>query len=102
MTAKYHPLASDYQTVVNWLTGQGLKIPHQDPNHIAIFATGTVNQIQRVLQVSFARVTSKNVESSRTESQAPYGNVLCIAFTVDSEMPQCRNCGMYDNSEFRV
>ena len=57
MSAKYHPTATDYQTVVDWLTGQGFKIVHQDSNHLAVFANGSVNQIQWALRANFARVS---------------------------------------------
>jgi kumamolisin len=57
ITAKYSPHASDYQAVADWLTGQGLAITRRDPSRIAVFARGSVAQVEKALQVPFARVT---------------------------------------------
>ncbi len=57
MSAKYYPLAADYQNVVNWLTSQGLTINKTDPNHLGIFVSGRVSQVQQILQVDFGRVS---------------------------------------------
>lgn len=59
MAAKYYPLAGDYQNVVAWLEGQGLKITKTDPAHLGIFVSGTVAQIQQSLQVGFSRVSAQ-------------------------------------------
>jgi kumamolisin len=58
MAERYQPTAPDYQRVADWITGEGLSITRRDPNHMALFASGTVSQIGQALQVSFARVTS--------------------------------------------
>lgn len=57
MTEKYDPTAADEQAVVDWLRNQGLAISRRDKNHLAIFVRGTVGQIERALQVKFARVS---------------------------------------------
>jgi uncharacterized repeat protein (TIGR03803 family) len=62
MVAKYQPLAADYQAVLEWLTGRGFRITRADASQMAIFARATVNQIQEVLGVKFARVISGNEE----------------------------------------
>jgi kumamolisin len=62
MMDKYQPLAADYQTVLDWLTSRGFRITRADANHMAIFARATVNQIQEVLGVKFARVIQGNQE----------------------------------------
>ena len=62
MAAKYEPLPSDYQAVVDWLTGEGLTITRRDAHHMAVFACGTVSQIGQAMQVNFARVTSEGRE----------------------------------------
>ena len=62
MVTKYQPLAADYQSVVDWLTGQGFKITDRDKNHLAVFVRGTVGQIQQALQVKFGRVQMENQE----------------------------------------
>jgi hypothetical protein len=46
MEDKYNPTASDYDTVSHWLTSEGFSIVRQDDNHLAVFAQGTVAQIQ--------------------------------------------------------
>jgi hypothetical protein len=58
MAAKYFPLTADYEGVVAWLTAQGLTITHEDPSHLSVFVRGTVNHIQNVFQMNFARVAS--------------------------------------------
>ena len=62
MMDKYQPLAADYQTVLNWLTDREFRITRADANHMAIFASATVNQIQEVLGVKFERVAHGNHE----------------------------------------
>src|SRR5437588_7687193 len=60
MLQKYYPLEADYQAVTGWLTGQGFTITKTDPNHLSIFAFGTVRQVQHVMQVNFGRVSVAN------------------------------------------
>lgn len=63
MAARYYPLNSDYQAVASWLRGQGLDITMSDsPSNIGIFASGTVSQVSRALQVSFAKVSLEGTE----------------------------------------
>ncbi|MCE0523210.1 MAG: IPTL-CTERM sorting domain-containing protein [Methylacidiphilales bacterium] len=57
MEARYDPLPSDSQAVADWLTSQGFVITRQSPDHLAVFARGTVSQIQQAMQVQFARVS---------------------------------------------
>jgi kumamolisin len=45
--------------VSHWLTSEGFSIVRQDDNHLAVFAQGTVAQIQAAFQTTFARVTSE-------------------------------------------
>ncbi len=62
VAAKYDPVATDYAMVSQWLTNQGFTITHQDTSHLAVFAQGTVSQIQAAFQTSFARVAYEGVE----------------------------------------
>ncbi|MDB4793619.1 protease pro-enzyme activation domain-containing protein, partial [Methylacidiphilales bacterium] len=75
MAARYDPTASDYQAVTDWMTSQGFKVIRQDPNHLAVFATGKVSQIGQALQVNFARVTleGKEYTSAITPPGIPAG-----------------------------
>jgi kumamolisin len=57
MAAKYEPSAADYQSVVDWLKGEGFTITRQDPHHLAVFARGKISQVAKALQVTFARVS---------------------------------------------
>ena len=66
MLQKYYPLEADYKTVIDWLAGQGFTITKTDPNHLGVFVSGTVGQVQQALQVNFGRVTVAN----RTYSSA--------------------------------
>ncbi len=62
MAAKYEPLPSDYQAVVEWVTGNGLTIARRDSHHMSVFVRGTVAQIGKAMQVNFARVTVEGRE----------------------------------------
>src|SRR5438874_5562148 len=60
MLQKYYPLESDYQSVINWLTSQGFTIIKTDPNHLGVFASGTVRQLRLSMQLRFGRVSVAN------------------------------------------
>jgi kumamolisin len=60
MAAKYYPLDADYQSVVDWLTSEGFTIVKTDPNHLGVFVSGTVGQVQQALQVNFGKVSVGN------------------------------------------
>lgn len=62
MAERYFPTQADYQAVAAWVAGQGFKITRQDDNHLAIFASGSVDAIQKALRVNFARVSLEGVE----------------------------------------
>jgi hypothetical protein len=64
MADKYHPLAGDYASVVAWLKGEGLTIIGEDPSHLAIFGRGTVDQVGRAFQATFARVSFAGRETT--------------------------------------
>lgn len=62
MAARYFPTKDDYQAVAAWVTGQGFKITRQDDNHLAIFASSSVDTIQKAMRVNFARVSLEGTE----------------------------------------
>ena len=64
MEEKYFPAAGDYKKVTDWLKSQGLAVTRTDDNHLAVFASGTVDLVGRVFKVSFARVAVDGVEYS--------------------------------------
>jgi kumamolisin len=91
MTAKYHPLQSDYQATMDWLTGQGFTISRQDPNHLAVFARGKVSLIQKALQVTFARVSLGGAEytSAVTAPSIP-ANLAPLLVGINGLQPHIR------------
>jgi kumamolisin len=62
MASRYNPSATDEQKVAGWLTTHGFTIMRRDANHLAVFAKGSVSQIQQALQINFARVTVEGTE----------------------------------------
>jgi uncharacterized repeat protein (TIGR03803 family) len=64
MAAKYDPLESDYQKVVDWLTSQGFEITRQSKSHLAVFARGKIGHISSAFHTNFARVTFEGGEYS--------------------------------------
>jgi kumamolisin len=60
MLEKYYPAEADYKTVLDWLGEQGFTITKTDPNHLGVFVSGTVGQIQQALQVSFGQLLRAN------------------------------------------
>ena len=62
MAAKYLPTAAEYTQVATWLTTQGYTITHRQGTRIAVFARGTVAQIQSGMHVTFARVSNGSAE----------------------------------------
>lgn len=62
MAANYHPLPTNAKAVSGWLVRNGFTITKTDPQNLAIFAQGTVEQIQKVMGVEFARVEFENQE----------------------------------------
>ena len=73
MLQKYYPLGADYKSVIDWLTGEGFTITKTDPNHLGVFVSGTVDQVQQGLQVKFGRVTvaNKTYSSALTAPSVP-------------------------------
>jgi kumamolisin len=73
MVEKYEPLAADYQATEDWLKSEGFTIVRRSSHHLAIFASGNVDQIAQSLQVNFARVTleGKEYTSALTAPSVP-------------------------------
>ena len=67
------PLQADYEAVKNWLISEGFTITHTDPNRLAVFAKGTVAQIQTSLQVEMLNVTvnGKDFRAARSQPSLP-------------------------------
>ena len=62
MQARYFPLAADHDRVVRWLESEGLAVTRTDANHLAVFARGSVAEVARVFQTTFARVAADGAE----------------------------------------
>jgi kumamolisin len=91
MDAKYEPLATDYQKVVDWLTAQGFTIVRDDPHHLAVFAQGTVSQIRSALQVTFGRVSLEGTEFTSAISAPVIDSTLApLLVGINGLQPQIR------------
>ncbi|MGA3171493.1 MAG: choice-of-anchor tandem repeat NxxGxxAF-containing protein [Chthoniobacteraceae bacterium] len=64
MATRYEPLAANYDAVAAWLANEGLTVARRDPHHVAVFARGSISQIQQALGVTFARVAFEGKEYS--------------------------------------
>jgi kumamolisin len=62
MEAKYLPLAGDYQRTFSWLHGMGITPTLVDKNHTNVFATGSVSNLSKAFDVTFARVANADGE----------------------------------------
>ncbi len=88
LAAKYEPLATDYQMVVDWLTGRGFTIVRQNSPPRAIFVQGSVSQIAQALKVNFARVTLRGKEytSAVTAPSVP-ANIAALLVGINGLQP---------------
>ena len=57
MERDYFPVATDYEAVRAWLVREGFTITGTDADRLAVFARGTIGQIQQSLQVQMGKVT---------------------------------------------
>lgn len=64
LIADHMPSEAEWQSVADWAKGQGLRILQEDPAHLTVFASGTVQQVQTALQVRFARVVDGDLNES--------------------------------------
>jgi hypothetical protein len=73
MEAKYDPSPTDVKAISDWLTSQGFALTRHDTNPLALFARGTVDQIQKAMGVSFAKVSyeGKTYTSATTAPSVP-------------------------------
>jgi len=62
MQAKYDPLPADEKAMAGWLTGQGFSITRRSADRLAVFASGSVAQIQKAMQVNFGKVSHEGKE----------------------------------------
>jgi kumamolisin len=61
MESEYLPLPGDYNAVRAWLVGQGFSVTRDDARRLAIFARGTVAQVQASFAVNMQSVTVDGV-----------------------------------------
>lgn len=57
MVTRYYPLESDYKSVLDWLSEEGITVTKTDPTRLGIFASGTLRQVQQAFRVTFVRVS---------------------------------------------
>lgn len=62
LAATYLPTAADYEAIVAWLGSQRLEVTQTDPNRMAVFARGSVEQVRDAFAVTFARVATADGE----------------------------------------
>ncbi len=67
----YLPLQSEYDAVVQWLTGQGFVITRHDPSRLVVYAQGTLAQVRTSLQVHFVTVTANGGQTYHAADTAP-------------------------------
>jgi kumamolisin len=61
LTRQYGAPPDDRKALVKWLRAQGFKIEHSSRDGTSVYARGTVEQIERSLQVKMVRVTKDGV-----------------------------------------
>ena len=64
MTAKYFPIEADYRTISDWITSEGFSITRQSANRLTLFASGSVSQVAKSLQTTFARVAADGEDAA--------------------------------------
>jgi kumamolisin len=91
MEAKYDPLPSDAKAVADWLTSRGFIITRQGGNHLAIFARGTVGQVEQAMQIHFAKVSyeGKSYTSTVTPPSLP-ANLSAAVLGINGLQPHIR------------
>lgn len=62
LEARYLPLERDYAAVVEWLTAQGFQAAGEDGGRLAVFARGSVAQLQQSFAIEFASVPVDGAE----------------------------------------
>ncbi len=62
LKAKYFPLQSDYDAVAAWLKGEGFTVDEIGDTHLAVFAHGTVAQVQASFEMDMALITAKGAD----------------------------------------
>ncbi len=91
MEARFAPSAADYQSVVDWLTGQGFTITRRDAGRLAVFARGNVGKIAQALQITFARVALEGQEyTSATSAPIVPGSVAPLLVGINGLQPHLR------------
>ncbi len=62
MERLYLPLPADYEAVTQWLKSEGFAITRHDDSYLGVYASGSVAQVQKSLQVNMVRVTVDGVD----------------------------------------
>ncbi len=62
MKEKYFPLQSDYDTVAAWLKGEGFTVDEISDARLAVFAHGTVAQVQKSFGVTMGLITADGAD----------------------------------------
>jgi kumamolisin len=93
MQADYDPTTASYQSVITWLTSEGFTVVHPDNSHLAVFATGTISQIEKAFGVSFAMVHAYGFDypSAINEPSVPaslYSAILGVNHLQTFRMPR--------------
>ena len=90
----YLPTADEYAAVVQGVKNLGLTLGKADPNRLAVFATGTVTQLQKAFGVSFARVTDADGIEFTSATTAPTlpDEIATRVIGVDGLQPHLHPC----------
>lgn len=65
---KYLPTQTHYDTVLNWLVKQGMKIDATSSSRMTISASATTAEITRAMSVHFSKIQSEGKEFSAADS----------------------------------
>jgi Pro-kumamolisin, activation domain len=64
MTSRFYAATEDYQAVADWLASQGFQVEAAGPASLAVFARGSIAQIERAFGTKFGRVRFAGEEHS--------------------------------------
>jgi kumamolisin len=68
LQTSYGPDPGDLETLKRWLTDQGFEIAPNSPDRLGVYATATVDKIERSLAVNMARVTRDGITYSAAQN----------------------------------
>jgi len=61
LSQKYTPKKTDVEALKSWLTSQGFKVTAESPDATGVYASATVGQIEKSLDVNMVRVTKDGI-----------------------------------------